>query len=149
MPEYDFYGQDSWKIRPNLTLNAGLRWEIKLSPRVGSNFQLHPNQPFNADAPPTDTLAWVPGKLYKDAWKNIAPTVGVAWDPRGDGKTSIRADYRLAYDRMNTFVLSASIFEGLPGEALAIDQRYPSGPRVSAGIPVVSPQPPGLRRSHC
>jgi hypothetical protein len=143
MPEYDFYGQDSWKIRPNLTLNAGLRWEIKLSPRVSRNFLLRPNQPFNADAPPSDTIAWVPGKLYKDSWKNFAPTFGVAWDPRGDGKTSIRADYRLAYDRINTFVLSASIFEGLPGEALPINQTFSNGPRVSGGIPAIAP-PPGV-----
>ena len=138
MPEYDFYAQDSWKIRRNLTLNAGLRWEIKLSPRVGSNFLLHPNQPFTVSAPPSDTLAWVPGKLYKDAYKNFAPTIGISWDPRGDGKQSIRADYRLAYDRMNTFVLSSSIFEGLPGEALPINQVF-NGNRVSAGIPVLSP----------
>ncbi len=140
MPEYDFYAQDSWKIRPNLTVNAGLRWEIKLSPRVGSNFQLHPNQPFTVGAPASDTLAWVPGKLYKDAWKNFAPTLGVSWDPKGDGKQSIRADYRLAYDRMNTFVLSSSIFQGLPGEALGInDINFNGNQRVSAGIPVVTP----------
>ena len=139
MPEYDFYGQDSWKIRPNLTLNAGLRWEIKLSPRVGSNFLLHPNQAFTFGAASSDTLAWVPGKLYKDAWRNLAPTIGLAWDPHRDGKQSIRADYRLAYDRMNTFVLSSSIFEGLPGEALPINAVFANGPRVSAGIPAVTP----------
>ena len=139
MPEYDFYAQDSWKLRPNLTINAGLRWEIKLSPRVGSNFLLHPNQPFTVGAPPSDAVAWVPGKLYRDSWKNFAPTVGISWDPRGDGKQSIRADYRLAYDRMNTFVLSASIFEGLPGEALPINTTFSNGPRVSGGIPVLSP----------
>ena len=138
MPEYDFYAQDSWRIRPNFTVNAGLRWEIKQSPRVGSNFLLHPNQPFTVSALPSDTLTWVPGKLYKDAWKNFAPTFGVSWDPRGDGKQSIRADYRLAYDRMNTFVLSASIFQGLPGEALPINQLV-GGSRVSAGIPTVTP----------
>jgi hypothetical protein len=138
MPEYDFYAQDSWKIRPNLTVNAGLRWEIKQSPQVGSNFLLHPNQPFTVSAPASDTLTWVPGKLYKDAWKNFAPSFGVSWDPRGNGKQSIRADYRLAYDRMNTFVLSASIFQGLPGEALPINQLV-GGSRVSAGVPTVTP----------
>lgn len=144
MPEYDFYGQDSWKIRPNLTVNAGLRWEIKLSPRVGQNFMLHPNQPFTVDAPPSDTLTWVPGKLYKDAWKNFAPSIGIAWDPFNNGKQSIRADYRLAYDRINTFVLSASIFQGIPGEALPIDAHPFAGTsttagRVSAGIPTLTP----------
>lgn len=147
MPEYDFYGQDSWKMRHNLTVNFGLRWEIKLSPRVGSNFLLHPNQLFTVDAPGSDNLTWVPGKLYKDAWKNFAPSLGVAWDPFGDGKQSVRADYRLAYDRMNTFVLSASVFQGLPGEALPINATNfagssPTAGRVSAGIPTLAP-PPG------
>ena len=144
MPEYDFYGQDSWKIRKNLTVNFGLRWEIKLSPRVSSNFLLHPNQPFTVDAAPSDTITWVPGKLYKDAWKNFAPSLGVAWDPIGNGKQSIRADYRLAYDRMNTFVLSSAVFQGLPGEALPINATNFAGSsttagRVAAGIPTLSP----------
>ena len=139
MPEYDFYAQDSWKIRPNLTLNAGLRWEIKLSPQIGSNFLLHPNQPFTATAPPSDSIAWVPGQLYKNAWKNFAPTIGLSWDPRGDGKQSIRADYRLAYDRINTFVLSASIFQGIPGETLPINDTSFNGQRLSAGIPFLTP----------
>jgi Carboxypeptidase regulatory-like domain len=147
MPEYDFYGQDSWRLRRNVTVNLGLRWEIKLSPRVGSNFRLHPNQPFTVDAPPSDTLAWVPGELYKDAWKNFAPSIGVAWDPSGNGKQSVRADYRLAYDRMNTFVLSASVFQGLPGETLPINATNfagssPTAGRVSAGVPTLAP-PPG------
>jgi len=142
MPEYDFYGQDSWKIRPNLTIDLGLRWEIKLSPRVGGNFQLHPNQPFTVGAPPSDSLAWVPGHLYKDAWKNFAPSIGIAWDPFKNGKQSIRADYRLAYDRMNTFVLSSSIFEGIPGETFAVNSTAFAGQRVSAGIPTLTP-PPG------
>lgn len=144
MPEYDFYGQDSWKIRPNLTLNAGLRWEIKLSPRVGSNFLLHPDQPFTVAAPASDTLKWVPGNLYKNAWKNFAPSIGIAWDPFKNGKQSFRADYRLAYDRMNTFVLSASVFQGLPGEALPINATNFAGSsttagRVSSGIPTLTP----------
>ena len=146
MPEYDFYAQDSWKIRRNLTFNIGLRWEIKLSPRVGPNFLLHPNQPFTVDAASSDNLTWIPGKLYKDAWKNFAPSIGVAWDPFGNGKQSIRADYRLAYDRFNTFVLSSSIFQGLPGETIGENAtNFPGNTpgdsrlRVSAGIPTLAP----------
>lgn len=143
MPEYDFYAQDSWKIRPNLTLDFGLRWEIKLSPRTSSNFLLHPNQPFTVGAAPSDTLSWVSGPLYGDAWRNFGPSIGLAWDPFNNGKSSVRANYRLAYDRMNTFVLSSSVFQGLPGEALQItDQSFgKSGGRVADGIPILAPDP--------
>ena len=139
MPEYDFYGQDTVKLRPNLTVNIGLRWEIKLSPRVSSNFLLRPDQPFTVDAPPSDSLTWVPGNLYHDALHDLAPSIGVAWDPFKNGKQSFRADYRLAHDRINTFVLSSAIFQGLPGETAAIDDISFAGQRVSAGIPVLSP----------
>jgi outer membrane receptor protein involved in Fe transport len=139
MPEYDFYGEDTWKVRPNLTLNLGLRWEIKLSPRVSSNFLLHPDQPFTVGAPDSDNLTWVPGQLYKDALRDFAPFIGIDWDPLKNGKQSIRADYRLAYDRMNTFVLSSSIFQGLPGETYPVNDTSFAGQRVSAGIPVLSP----------
>jgi hypothetical protein len=159
MPEYDFYAQDSWKIRRNVTIDVGLRWEIKLSPRIGPNFLLHPDQPFTVDAAPSDNLTWVPGKLYKDAWKKFAPSIGIAWDPIGNGKQSIRADYRLAYDRFNTFVLSSGIFQSLPGETVGVTQSFfapvnrPADPRVrvSDGIPVLVPSatgntPLGLRQ---
>jgi hypothetical protein len=142
MPEYDFYGQDTWKALPNLTLDLGLRWEIKLSPRTpNSNFHLRPNQPFAAGATPSDTIAWVPGQLYKDAWHNLAPSVGFAWDPFKNGKSSVRGNYRLAYDRMNTFVLSSAVFQGLPGETYQLnDQSFGlAGGRVADGLPTEAP----------
>jgi hypothetical protein len=141
MPEYDFYAQDTWKILPNVVLDLGLRWEIKLSPRTSSNFLLRPNQGFSVGSAISDTIAWVPGHLYKDSWHNLGPSVGVAWDPTGDGKTSVRANYRLAYDRMNTFVLSSAVFQGLPGEALQVnDQAFGlGGGRVADGLPTLAP----------
>jgi carboxypeptidase family protein len=143
MPEYDFYAQDTWKIRPNLTIDFGLRWEIKLSPRISNNYLLRPNQPFGAGAAPSDTLAWTHGLLYKDAWRNFGPSIGVAWDPFKNGKSSVRANYRLAYDRMNTFVLSASVFQSIPGEALQIENRSfgQAGGRIADGIPTLTPDP--------
>lgn len=140
MPEYDFYGQDSWKIRPNLTIDLGLRWEIRLSPRVGNNFLLHPNQPVAFNAAPSDTLTWTNGPLYKDAWKDFGPSIGFAWDPFKDGKSSVRANYRLAYDSVNSFVLSSAVFQGIPGETFQADDRSfgNTGGRVSQGIPTLT-----------
>lgn len=113
--EYDFYLQDTWKVTRNLTVDLGLRWELKLAPTTPNNVISHPNQPLVAGAPPTNTAQWVRGPLFKDRLNNLGPSVGIAWDPFGTGKTSVRANYRLAYDRLNTFVLSSQIFNNLPG----------------------------------
>lgn len=115
MPEYDFYFQDSWRVRPNLTVDLGLRWEINLSPRVTvADNMLRPNPPLGWGNT-SNTLSWMPGQLYRDYKKNLGPSIGFAWDPKGNGKMSIRANYRLAYDRINTFSLSSAVFQGFPG----------------------------------
>jgi hypothetical protein len=98
-----------------LVVDLGLRWEIKLSPRVtNAANMLRPNPPLgwgNA----SDSLTWVPGELYRDSFKDFGPSVGFAWDPHSDGKTSIRGNFRIAYDRINTFSLSSAVFQGMPG----------------------------------
>lgn len=71
MPEYDFYGQDSWRLRPNLTVDLGLRWEIRLSPRVtNAANMLHPDQTIDFGQPSSNTITWVPGQLYRDKIAN-------------------------------------------------------------------------------
>jgi len=138
-PEYDFFVQDTWKVRKNLTVDLGLRWEAKLSPRTPDGSLKHPDQLMTVGAAPSTTVKWVPGPLYKDSWGNVGPSVGLAWDPTGAGKTSLRANYRLAFDRMATFGLSSAIFPNLPGTTLGITDtdygqkggRLPSLPRLS------------------
>jgi hypothetical protein len=137
MPEYDFYGQDSWRIRPNLVLDLGLRWEIKLSPRVtNASNMLRPNPPLGWGNG-SDSLTWVPGQLYKDSYRNLGPSIGFAWDPHGNGKTSVRGNFRVAYDRINTFSLSSAVFQGMPGlTAQVTDQAFGGGGgRLSALTP--------------
>lgn len=114
-PEYDFFAQDTWKLRRNLTIDYGIRWEMRLSPRSPNNIVLRPEQRIALGEPSTNAFKFGEGKLYDDALYLFAPTVGVAWDPKGDGKTSIRANYRLAYDRTNTFLFSSFIFQSAPG----------------------------------
>jgi hypothetical protein len=118
-PEYEIYGQDTWKVRPNLTVDLGLRYEIRLSPRTPTNNILVPNQAMVAGAAPSTTVQWVQGKLFKNQLGNIGPSVGLAWDPFSTGKTSVRANYRIAYDRINDFVVASTILPNLPGAAYA------------------------------
>ncbi|HET6892048.1 MAG TPA: TonB-dependent receptor, partial [Pyrinomonadaceae bacterium] len=145
-PEYDFYAQDSWKLRPNLTVDYGVRWEVRLSPRAPDNIILRPEQAVRVGEQPTNQIRFEEGKLYDDAWKNFAPTVGFAWDPFSSGKTSIRGNYRLAYDRTNTFVFSSFIFQSAPGltrgiTLLATDPSFggTANALLRNGLPVLNP----------
>ncbi len=122
-PELDFYAQDTWKLRPNLTVDYGLRWEVRISPRAPNDIILHPDRPVRVGEAATNQLGFVEGKLYDDQYKQFAPSVGIAYDPFGTGKTSIRANYRLAYDRTNTFVFSSFIFQSAPGLTRGITVR--------------------------
>jgi hypothetical protein len=139
-PEYDFYGQDSWKVRNNLTVDFGLRWEMRLSPRAPNNIVLRPEQRLAAGEPPTTSFRFGEGKLYDDSLFQFAPTAGFAWDPFGTGKTAIRANYRLAYDRTNTFVFSSFIFQSAPGlSRLVTNESFGrGGGLLRDGLPVLN-----------
>ena len=128
MPEYDFFAQDSWRVRPNLVLDVGMRWELKLSPRVtNANNMLRPNTPFGWGLSST-ALSWQPGQLYRNSLNDLGPSLGFAWDPHNHGKTSIRGNFRIAYDRINTFSLSSAIFQNMPGLSTQIfDTTFSSG----------------------
>lgn len=118
-PEYDFYVQDTWRFRPNIILDLGLRYEIKLSPSSKDLPIRVANQPFTIGSTPTNTLKWVEGKLFPNDYNNFGPSVGIAWDPFSDGKTSIRANYRLGYDRFPSQTFANSIYQSAPGNTFA------------------------------
>ncbi len=121
--EYDFYAQDSWKVSRNLTVDLGLRWEIKMAPSSPAGVISHPDQPLVGGATPTNTAQWVYGSQFKNSFGNFGPSLGIAWDPFGDGKTAIRSNYRIAYDRLNSFVLSSNVFNNLPGYTYSFDDQ--------------------------
>jgi len=119
-PELDFYFQDNWRFRSNLVFDIGVRWEAKLSPSVDGRAQLVPNQPVKLGAAPTNTLKWVEGDIYHSDLNKFLPSVGFAWDPFKTGKTSIRGNYRMASDRIATFLFGSSIFQSTPGNNTAV-----------------------------
>src|SRR5262249_32761591 len=106
---------------------------------------LRPSQAFTVGSSPSNTLKWEEGKLFGSDWNNLSPSVGVAWDPFGTGKTSVRANYRLAYDRLNTFVFSSFIFPNMPGQTIGVTNTTfgQGGGRISDGLPTLAP-PSGL-----
>ncbi len=156
-PEMDFFAQDSWRLGPKLTVDLGLRWELKLTPTNPDGLIRHPDQLVRVGAPGSNTLKWVTGSLYDDDINNIGPSMGAAWDPKGDGKSVIRGNYRLAYDRINTFVLSSQIFQSIPGITASIAETAygTAGGRLSGTLPSLQPtilptdfiQPPAVGSS--
>ena len=102
--EFDWYGQDSWKVRRNLTLNLGLRYQFNGVPYETSgnlsNLLQDPGS-FAFGSPVTFSVVG-PGsghKLYQPDYKDIEPRVGLSWDPWSDGKTAIRAGFGIFHDR--------------------------------------------------
>jgi hypothetical protein len=114
-PEYDFYIQDTWRARTNLVFDIGLRYEIKLNARSKDLPILRPNQPFTVGSPPSNTLRWEEGDIYGNDFNNLSPSVGFAWDPFKSGKTAIRANYRLSYDRFPSQVFANFVYQSAPG----------------------------------
>lgn len=119
-PELDFYFQDSWKVAPNFLLDLGVRYEVKFSPSSSGLPILAPNQLVAVDGSPSNTIRWEEGKLFKNDLNNFSPSVGFAWDPFKKGKTSIRANYRIVYDRFNSQVNGAQLFQSAPGNNIGV-----------------------------
>ncbi len=119
-PEYDFYFQDTWRARKNLTVDLGLRYEIKLNPGSKDLPILRPSQPFGIGDAASNTLRWEEGDLFSNDLNNFSPSIGFAWDPFSTGKTSIRANYRLSFDRFPSQVFANSVYQSAPGNTASV-----------------------------
>ena len=80
------YVQDNWKIRPNLTLNYGVRYDVYRVPSADSASLFPASQKFSVDK------------------NNFAPRLGLAWSPGKDQKTVLRLNAGLFYDPPQTDV---------------------------------------------
>ncbi|MDA2934223.1 TonB-dependent receptor [Acidobacteria bacterium AH-259-D05] len=106
---FGFYFQDDFKFRPNLTLNLGLRYEPSQSPTEVNGLLGNLRDPLN------DTEPFVGEPYFKTpSKKNFAPRIGLAWDPFGDGKTSIRAGYGIFHETILPFHYSNQIRRSPP-----------------------------------
>ena len=111
------FAQDSWRVRPNVTFNYGVRWDI-MAPWYEKDNQIQtivPGQQSSVypGAPPGLVFPGDTGisrGLSPTQWGNISPRLGVAYSP--NEKTSLRASWGLFYNAFQG--LSAGIMYGVP-----------------------------------
>lgn len=156
--EFEYYVQDSWRVRPNLTVTFGVRhsflqppWEVngqQIEPTFGA-YQWYVNRELQAQQ----------GNIYEPVYSyspsgpvhhgdpywnmaklNIAPRVAVAYSPNfsdgilgaifgGPSKTSIRAGYGIYYDHFGQAIAYAYNVAGSPG-LLTLSQPPVNAPTV-------------------
>jgi hypothetical protein len=154
-----FYGQDSWRWRPNLTLNYGLRWEMQGAPFNVNGIVAFPDlanffgpsvglfQPGNFSGN-NDPVNLVGQHVAKARLDNFAPNLGFAWNPRGEKglreklfgrSTVLRGGFSMVYYDEGTQMFAAGAGNN-PGKLQSLNAT--SGQNgVPFGLTLQSPLP--------
>ena len=155
---FAFYAQDSYQMTPRLTVNAGVRWESDLpewetAGRGGSfsmsAFKAGTTSSVFKTAPPGLLFVGDPGipKGYiNNHWNHFEPRIGIAWDPRGKGRESIRASYTVGFSQPIVYMEDRFENNAPYGDALTINPAAGllSNPYANypGGNPFPQPYPP-------
>ncbi len=111
--------EDKFRLNPKLTLNMGLRWDPFI-PYTDVNNRLACYRPGRQSAvyvkAPVGAIypgdPGCPAGGYDADWRNFGPRLGFAYDPFGNGKTSVRGGYGLFFDRPNTISTNSLANQG-------------------------------------
>ncbi len=165
--QYEMYFQDEFRLRSNLTLTYGLRYSQFRQPidhnGFLTNFDPTLYNPANAvkidpsngnvipnSGDPLDGIIIANknspygSKVANESNKNIAPRIGLAWDPFGNGKTSIRAGYGIFYDSVLFGVYEQNIFTNPPYvQSIVLSNTQFATP--ASGTQVISSAPKSVR----
>jgi hypothetical protein len=164
--QWEAYAQDDFRLLPNLTLSLGVRYSQFRQPVDANNMltNFSPAAWSSSKAPQIDASGNLVAntgdvqngiiingqnspfgnKVSNENNTDFAPRLGLAWDPFGKGKTSIRTGYGLYYDSMLFGVYEQNIFNNPPYvQSISIPNTRLENP--AAGTPSVSLSPKVLR----
>jgi len=119
MNMFALFVNDSWNLRPNLTVNMGLRYDRRvLKGNLGGPdaFQLPGFSREQPDAVWTNVALGPAGAIGVDFWRpapddtlDLSPRFGFTWDVTGTGKAAVRASYGIFHDRITTLSLRNAV----------------------------------------
>lgn len=136
--EAGLFAQDDWKVSDRLNLNLGLRWDYfgdaKEKSGLLSSIVLGDGSSFRERI--ANAAVGRVKRLYKPELTNFSPRLGIAFDPFGDRKTSVRAGFSLAFQPHHGQSIAGA--RALPPDAIQVVSQ-PSqgiGTQLLYGIPV-------------
>jgi hypothetical protein len=152
------YAQDSWKLTPRLTVSYGVRWEpyLAIYSKYGmfNHFDaalfaqnVHSGVYVNAPAGevfPGDPQYPCGNSVECNKFNTFVPRVGLVWDPKGDGRMTVRAAYGMFTDRANIYSLTAFGQDAPIGNVISLTNVNLSNPW--ANYPGGNPLPIPLTR---
>jgi hypothetical protein len=134
--QLSFFAQNSWQVRPGLTINLGLRWDYYSTFKVdGIQEPRNTFAPvFTSDQVTPQGIVDVRNQKVKQSfdpdWNNFGPRISVAWDPTRRGRMAIRGGFYVLYDEINSLGLYRNFYGNPPVSSL-----LSAGPQY--GIPIV------------
>jgi hypothetical protein len=130
---WSLFAQDSWQVRPALTLSAGVRYEV-MAPPVDRDDRASVYVPAAGGLVAVGTNG-VPRGAYRADWNNLAPRLGLAWSPARLDRLVVRGGYGLYYNQSalapsEGLYFSAPYFDfrlyfPLPGLPLTVSDPFP------------------------